>query len=128
LDLGGKAPLRANTLFALAHHRMVTIFLYANPKVVKAHLQHNDEWRLRSAYLNQSLADPVNGWQNHADRNYRQRLPKHIENSHLIIDICEPSGQEKTTDQLVKEILYRVKELELVCAGRSNVFTQQFAR
>lgn len=121
LDLGGKAPLRKNTLFALQQSRIVTILIYPDIATVIDHLAHNEEWKKRSNYL---LAGE-SGWRDLVKQHYRERLPSYLSNAKIAIPMIQEDGCAKTTNELVKEIFYQIRCFENACE-ESNCFTDTY--
>lgn len=121
LDLGGKAPLRKNTFFALQQSKIVTILLYPDIATIIERLAHNEEWKKRSNYL---LAGE-SGWRDLVQQHYNERLPLYLSNATIAISMIQEDGCAKTTNELVKEIFYQIRCFENACE-ESNCFTNPY--
>lgn len=120
-DLGGKAPLRENTFFALQKSKIVTILIYPDVATVINHLAHNEEWKKRSNYLSAGES----GWRDLVQKHYEERLPLYQSNASIIIPMINEDGTAKTTDELVKEIFNEIRCFENACE-ESNCFTNPY--
>lgn len=133
-DLGGKAPLRDGATISLHENKLIPIFLYAEHETILARLELDDNWQKRSNYLQAG----ENGWRALAATHREERLKKYVNAATIVISVDAKDkvtpgvdGPQlyilKTPDDLLREIRYRIKELELTCINRNNAFSNKSA-
>ena len=116
-DLGGKAPLRKITEDKLHSKKIIPIFLFANESTILEHLQCDNNWRKRSNY--QCAEETGLGWMKLAEAHRSERSSAYKDVGVIILSI-----DNKNPAEIAREILYQVKEVELVCRNRYNAFTR----
>lgn len=119
LDLGGKASLREETMKLLISRRMITILLYAEHSTIIERLEKNNNWEKRGNYFN-AESTKAGGWKQLALEHRRERLAKHINTATIIINT-----DKKLSEEIAKEVLYSIKNLELATSQRTNQFIKK---
>lgn len=114
-DLGGKTSTRDDTQKLLNSYKIIPIFLYAEHETVIKRLENDNQWKRRGAY--RILGEKK--WKEQAAINREKLLPRYIDFAKIIIAIDE-NNQIKSTAEIVKEIFYRLKELEVAYTQRKN--------
>jgi SAM-dependent methyltransferase len=116
-DLGGKAPLRKIIEDKLHSKKIIPIFLFANESTIVEHLQYDSNWKKRSNY--RYAEETGLDWMKLAEAHRSERSSVYKDVGVIILSI-----DNKKPAEIAHEILYRVKELELVCRNRYNAFTR----
>lgn len=119
LDFGGRALLLPKVLEAVKKNQIMVIFLSAKHETILKRLEKNDEWRQRPTYaLATEKSTDGKGWIANAIKHREERVEHFtkmadriisIETEECVLQDSKFTPGEKTSDEVIQEILSHVK-------------------